>query len=117
AGHCQKPYHDTSLTNAGGPHLNTDAVADVNGGKMDGFIKSVEKSSSFDTDKLACLTNLQPPGCADVMGYHTRREIPDYWTYARHFVLQDHMFEPVISWSLPSHLYMVSGWMANCSQP
>jgi phospholipase C len=25
------------------------------------------------------------------------------------------MFEPVISWSLPSHLYMMSGWMAQCS--
>jgi phospholipase C len=27
------------------------------------------------------------------------------------------MFEPVISWSLPSHTYMVSAWMANCSKP
>jgi phospholipase C len=117
AGHCQTPYHDPTGTNAGGPHLNEDAVADVNGGNMNGFISSVEQSKSFDTDKASCLTNAQPPGCVDVMGYHDQREIPDYWKYARNYVLQDHMFEPVISWSLPSHTYMVSAWMANCSQP
>ena len=117
AGHCQQPYHDPSLTNAGGPHLNEDAVADADGGKMDGFIKSVEQSTSFDTDKAACVTNTMAPGCVDVMGYHDEREIPHYWAYARNFVLQDHMFEPVISWSLPSHLYMVSAWMAQCAQP
>ena len=50
----------------------------------------------------------------DVMGYHDRREIPNYWAYADNFVLQDHMFESAASWSLPSHLYMVSAWSANC---
>ena len=29
------------------------------------------------------------------MGYHTAAEIPNYWAYAKNFVLQDHMFEPV----------------------
>jgi phospholipase C len=117
AGRCQKPYHDPGGTDAGGPHLNEDALADANGGKMDGFITSVEQSQNFDTDKASCLTNVQPPGCVDVMGYHDQREIPDYWAYAHNYVLQDHMFEPVISWSLPSHTYMVSGWMATCSNP
>jgi len=32
-------------------------------------------------------------------------------------VLQDHMFEPVASWSLPSHTWMVSGWSARCASP
>ena len=27
------------------------------------------------------------------MGYHDAREIPNYWTYAQNFVLQDNMFE------------------------
>ena len=49
------------------------------------------------------------------MGYHDAREIPNYWAYARNFVLQDHMFEPNASWSLPAHLFMVSGWSAKCS--
>ena len=51
----------------------------------------------------------------DVMGYHDAREIPNYWAYARNFVLQDHMFEPNASWSLPAHLFMVSEWSAKCS--
>jgi phospholipase C len=50
------------------------------------------------------------------MGYHDAREIPNYWTYANQFVLQDHMFEPNASWSLPAHLFMVSEWSARCSQ-
>jgi phospholipase C len=49
------------------------------------------------------------------MGYHTGREIGNYWKYAKNFVLQDHMFAPVASWSLPSHLYMMSAWSASCS--
>jgi phospholipase C len=115
AGSCQKPYHLTSLTPIGGPHLNQDAVADVDHGKMDGFIASVENSSSFDTDKASCLASGMQPKCVDVMGYVDQREIPHYWNYAKNFVLQDRMFEPVISWSLPSHTYMVSGWMAQCT--
>jgi phospholipase C len=51
------------------------------------------------------------------MGYHDAREIPNYWTYARNFVLQDHMFEPDASWSLPQHLYQVSEWSARCADP
>ncbi|MGH2517140.1 MAG: alkaline phosphatase family protein, partial [Ktedonobacterales bacterium] len=43
------------------------------------------------------------------------REIPNYWTYAQDFVLQDHMFEPNASWSLPAHLFTVSAWSAKCA--
>jgi phospholipase C len=51
------------------------------------------------------------------MGYHDGSDIPNYWTYARDFVLQDHMFEPDASWSLPQHLFMVSEWSALCQSP
>jgi phospholipase C len=117
AGNCQKPYHDPHDTNSGGPHTAPDANADVDGGKMDGFVKTVESSMSFDTSKPSCVVSARPPNCVDVMGYHDQREIPNYWTYAKNFVLQDHMFEPVLSWSLISHLYMMSGWSARCTNP
>jgi phospholipase C len=123
---CQKPYHDSAMSNAGGPHMAIDAIRDMNGGKMNGFIGSVETAEP-DTDRLAChmpittqaklITVLQGPPCLDVMGYHTAQEIPDYWKYARNFVLQDHMFSPVVSWSLPAHLYMMSAWSARCESP
>ena len=51
------------------------------------------------------------------MGYHTQSDIPNYWTYAHDFVLQDHMFEPNASWSLPAHLFMVSEWSARLHAP
>jgi phospholipase C len=51
------------------------------------------------------------------MGYHDGADIPNYWAYARDYVLQDHMFESNDSWSLPAHLFLVSEWSARCSQP
>jgi len=112
-GGCQRPYHDTSDVNGGGPHGQTNAVADIDGGKMDGFIAQAEQAQK------GCV-NPTNPNCTqgarvDVMGYHTAAEIPNYWAYARNFVLQDHMFEPNASWSLPAHLFMVSEWSAKCS--
>jgi phospholipase C len=46
------------------------------------------------------------------MGYHTASDIRNDWAWAKDFVLQDHMFEPNASWSLPSHLCFVSEWSA-----
>jgi phospholipase C len=113
---CVKPYHDSSDLNYGGPHGATNATADINGGKMDGFIAQALKGRN-----TTCVSPNDPncggngkSGGSDVMGYHDAREIPNYWTYAQDFVLQDHMFEPNASWSLPEHLFMVSEWSAKC---
>jgi phospholipase C len=116
-GDCQKPYHDTSDLNAGGPHGEPSARADVAGGRMDGFIAEAETAR-----RKGCKLNPNDPLCSqraanpDVMGYHDGQDIPNYWAYARNFVLQDHMFEPNASWSLPAHLFMVSEWSARCSR-
>jgi len=110
---CVKPYHDARDVNAGGPHAALSAAADVDGRKMDGFL------TTFRRAQRACV-NPNTPGCVssdmpDVMGWHDAREIPNYWAYARSFVLQDRMFEPNASWSLPSHLFLVSAWSAKCA--
>jgi Phosphoesterase family len=34
------------------------------------------------------------------MGYKDESDLPNYWAYARNFVLQDRMFEPNLSWRL-----------------
>jgi phospholipase C len=111
-GGCVRPFHDTSDINGGGPHGEGNAVADVDHGKMDGFIQQLDNArrSCHNVNDPACI----PGGTPDVMGYHTGAEIPNYWAYARNFALDDHMFEPVKSWSLPDHLYLVSGWSARC---
>ena len=81
---------------------------------MDGFVREATRG------QLRCygLTN---PDCKsaiprDVMGYHTESDIPNYWYYARHYVLQDHMFSPAQGASTPAHLYTVSGWSAFCTK-
>ena len=114
---CQEPFHDARDLNAGGPHGDAAATADIGGGKMDGFIAQAEFGR-----RTGCITNPNDPLCSrraespDVMGYHDGQDIPNYWAYARNFVLQDHMFEPNASWSLPAHLFMVSEWSARCSR-
>jgi phospholipase C len=113
---CVKPFHDTSDHNAGGPHDTVDAIRDISHGKMDGFQAQARKGrflACHHTDNPGCSLT---PSAPDVMGYHDWREIPNYWAYARNFVLQDHMFEAVNSWSLPAHLSLVSGWSARCSR-
>src|SRR5215469_11305311 len=114
-GGCDMPYHDASLVNGGAGHSLSNAVTDIDGGKMDGFVRSAEgaasRGCSTQPPTAACLPSSTP----DVMGYHDAREIPNYWAYASDYVLEDHMFEPVDSWSLPSHLYLVSGWSARCT--
>jgi hypothetical protein len=93
---CVKPYHNAADVNSGGPHASTSAKTDIDGGKMDGFIMA------FRGGQKAC-KNPDTPGCSltqtpDVMGWHDAREIPNYWTYAKDFVLQDAMYEPNASW-------------------
>jgi phospholipase C len=112
---CDRPYHDKSLVNRAGPHGKANGVADINLGEMNGFVTSAEQAQAGG----GCAVGVDP-ACGsgphpDVMGYHTAAEIPNYWSYARNFVLQDHLFQSDLSWSLPSHLYIVSGWSANCS--
>ena len=115
-GTCVKPFHDTYDMNYGGPHNAASAVADIDGSAMDGFIGQAEQG------RLGCLGAGQVnnpqcsfhPGQPDVMVYHTGAEIPNYWAYARHYVLMDHMFEPNLGWSEPARLFTVSGWSARC---
>jgi phospholipase C len=74
---------------------------------MNGFIAEHERGLA----KCKCR-----PSVPDwsVVQYHTGKEIPNYWTYARDFVLQDHMFESPSSGSQVAHLYLVSLWSAKC---
>ena len=114
---CERPYHDHADRNFGGPHERVDSMRDLDGGRMDGFIRQARRGL-----RRGCWEHPDNPACSlgaldpDVMGHHDWREIPNYWLYARHFTLQDHMFEPVAAPSVPSHLYMVSEWSARCSR-
>jgi phospholipase C len=106
---CVRPFHGSPTLQYDVPHQHTDALGDVDRGKMDGFVAQAENS---------CGTPM-PPACAatmagETMGYLDGTDIPNYWSYAQSFVLQDHMFEPALGHSGLSHLYLVSGWSATC---
>jgi phospholipase C len=111
-GRCVRPYVDHADMNGGGPHSAVNAAADVAQGAMNGFVQQarIAAQNCHEATNPACAFSAQP----DVMGYHTRSDLPNYWTYAKRFVLQDHMFEPNASWSLPEHLFQVSEWSAHC---
>jgi len=116
-GDCVAPYHDTGVYDVGGPHGMWASVADVNGGAMDGFVTSLShlRICSPDDTTASCNKALADnSGVPDVMGYHTASEIPNYWAYAERYLLQDRMFAPTDSNSLPSHLYLTSAWSAVC---
>jgi phospholipase C len=118
-GGCVAPFHDPNNKNYGGPHGNDAFAGDLDGGKMDGFVAEAEKGekcSSTEPGCSACTESGSSAQCIDPMGYHDAREIPNYWTYAQNYVLQDDMFESKSAWSWPEHLYMVSGWSAACRE-
>ena len=118
AGGCVKPFHDPLDSNAGGPHESLNAQLDLDDGitqaKQDGYIaqqlSGVTGGHPFQYIMQGVLRH-------DVMGYHTDEEIPNYWEYARNFVLQDHLFEGVRSPSFPSHLDLTAEWVAQCPDP
>jgi phospholipase C len=118
---CVAPFHDVHDQNAGGPHSSDDAQDDLDNGiettAMDGFasVQWAARNVKCAPDAPAC--GGSRPGILrhDAMGFHTADEIPNYWAYAQHFVLQDRMFAGVRSWSLPAHLEMTSEWAATCT--
>jgi phospholipase C len=120
-GGCSRPWHSPAMIQEGGPHGREASIQDISGGSMDGFIQA-----AAELPRLICIHERFNPSCGpqtgpngepSVVSYHTRKEIPNYWAYARRYVLQDRMFAPVDSWTLPAHLFLVSGWSASCEGP
>lgn len=111
-GRCIPPYHDPSPVNYDGPHGWDDARTSINQGRMDGFLRAAYGSGAKKGATHPCQL---PASCEpgrdprEVMGWHDAREIPNYWNYAHLYVLQDHMFSSIASYTLPNRLYMLSG--------
>ena len=70
----------------------------MDGGKMDQFDVNTGANRNGD---LAAYTQLY------------ESDIPNYWSYAHHFVLADNMFSSIASHSFPNHLYTVAAQSAN----
>jgi len=120
-GGCDAPFHDPHDIAAGGPHTEQSAEEDLDNGiatnKMDGYVysQSSAKNACKTPATTTCHYRIEGTARHDVMGYYTSDEIPNYWSYAKQFVLQDAMYEGVRSWSWPSHIDMTSEWVATCT--
>ncbi|MBV9213097.1 MAG: alkaline phosphatase family protein [Actinobacteria bacterium] len=119
SGRCVRPFHDRHDRNVGGPHGQQAELEDADGARMDGFVAETEGYGNCGGYDPGCRGRCAQgvPACTDVMGYHDGADLPNYWRYARTYVLQDGMFEPNASWSLPEHLFLVSEWSAFCGKP
>jgi phospholipase C len=120
-GGCLYPFHDGHNQNGASTHSAPASIADIGTTKaktwpMKGFLLNQQNNYAD-----SCLSN-PAPWCAaakrnDAIGYHNRSDLPNYWAYADHFMLQDAMFAPAAAWSGPTHLYDVSAWSATCTDP
>src|SRR5580704_7220201 len=136
---CFTPYLNHDVRQQGGPYSNLYQLADIDGGKMDQFV--IEREAELEgqgckppagirrrtpqqlarlraaDDDEGIVEPFDTTKCVDdVMGYHDGTDLPNYWTYAKKFVLLDHFFESVHSQSHPAHLEIFSGWSAFCGQ-
>ena len=79
-------------------HAHPCALADWNGGQMDGWDTGDSDNTSQDT--------------LDYSQY-VEADIPNYWAYARTFTLGDHFFANVLGPSFPGHAFVLAaqaGW-------
>ena len=84
--------HDRAQLQEGGPHGQRHSELDVDGGKMDGFVETVIDSPPYCADHRSTPRLLSTSGrrvSRTSVSYHTAKEIPNYWRYAKEFVLQD----------------------------
>lgn len=91
-----KPFHATTTCFPNDPeHQWVEMHNQVNGGKMDGFVKSAATSSS--------------PANSDghyVMGYYEESDLPFYYFLAKTFALADRNFPSVLSGTWPNRDYL-----------
>jgi phospholipase C len=87
-------------------HEWEDAHRAMNGGRMDRF--DLVRDGNLNNDFLS-------------MSQFVAAQVPNYWSYAEHFALADHMFSSLAGPSLPNHLYTVAaqsaGAISNADTP
>ncbi len=125
SGPCLKPFRDRHNINGSSGHSPVDSMNDIgttNAGycnkqttwPMLGFVCDQQSNVNgffCQSPTAICISARRN----DAIGYHKRSDLPNYYAYADHFVLNDAMFAPIPAWSGPNHLNEVSAWSATCS--
>ena len=109
------PIHDRQDRNLGGPHSHETAVADIDGGAMDGFVGAAGAGN-------AELRADVQPGLRKRRRHAGRDGLPRRLATSRTTgptratsCSRTTCSSRTSSWSLPAHLYMVSEWSAICA--
>jgi phospholipase C len=98
--------------------------------KIEHVIVLMQENRSFDSyfGTFPGADGIPPHACVPnglgtcVRPFHDPRDLDSGGAHGplagiRAYVLQDHLFESNWGWSLPAHLWLVSGWSARCSRP
>jgi phospholipase C len=87
--------HSPDRTSRDLGHAWPDAHTAIDGGRMDQFDLLPDQNGNLTNDLLG-------------MTQFIDSDIPNYWSYAEHFALGDHMFGSIEAESFPNHLYAVA---------
>ena len=95
-----KPYHDINDLNHGGPHGMRAGLGAIDDGKMDGFMKVIRLANEGKArDNKLNPYRVNPGVSQDVMGYHDRREIPNYWNRKISMPIYHQQVSIYLNWS------------------
>jgi phospholipase C len=89
------PYWISGYSTPDLPHDRGSLLADVDQGRMDGFVEEMAKF------------NASAP--TTPMGYYNATQIGGYWALANEFLLCDMYFPSVLGPTLPNRLYAIAG--------
>ncbi|MCI4365982.1 MAG: alkaline phosphatase family protein [Thermoplasmata archaeon] len=90
-----RPFWIGSNSTPSPPHDRASEIADVDGGRMDGFVEQMAR--------------VDPTHAATPMGYYNGTEVEGYWNLAHQFLLCDNYFASVLGPTLPNRLYAMAG--------
>ncbi len=89
------------------PHDRASDVRDVNGGQMNGFVAQAA-AAGYDAPN-------------DAVGYYTAAQIPQYFTLAHTYALDDEFFSGILGPTLPNRMFDIAattgGWTSDAIPP
>ena len=94
-----KPFHEPTVCVENARTIWNAAHLSVDGGKMDGFVKTVATWSVSSYD----------PNGTRAMGYYDWTDLPYYYELAAQFATSDRYFASVLTLTIPNRMYLFAG--------
>ncbi len=98
---CVRPFHIGNQSIVDLDHSESSAIADLNRGRMDGFVRA---------------QTVRIGNGSQAVGYYNASDVPFYWNIADRYVLFDHFFSSSLGGSFLNHVYWVAAGAGNATQ-